>query len=98
MALPWTRQRQRTMNSSPAEFRRVLVQAFGAAVSGDDKLLRLATPDAELFFRMMPSSGRQLGLLHIAALQVEIGVERGDDAAVARLLAQVNRATLRGGG
>jgi len=31
-------------------------------------------------------------------LQVEIGVERGDDAAVARLLAQVDRATLRGGG
>lgn len=102
MALPWSRQRQRVMNCSPAEFRRVLLQAFGNEVSGDLQLLRLTRGAVTLVFRMHPEAGRQLGLLHIAALHVDIAVEYGDesvdDSAVTALLAEVDRATLRGGG
>lgn len=99
---PWSKQRQRVMNCTPAEFRRVLVQAFGVEVSGDLQVLRLTRDTVTLAFRMRPEAGRQLGLLHIAELHVDIAVERGDervdDSAVTALLAEVDRATLRGGG
>ncbi len=98
MTLPWSGQRQRMMNSTPAEFRRALQQAFGTAVSGDDAVLRVRTPDAVLCFQMTVLPGQNLGLLHIAALRLEIVVECGEAEAVDRLLAQVDRATLRGGG
>ncbi len=98
MALPWTGQRQRQMNCSPDEFRRALVQAFGAEVSGDQQVLWLTRGPVTLAFRMRPETGRQLGLLHIAALRVDIAVERGDESAVTALLSEVDRATLRGGG
>lgn len=93
------------MNCTPAEFRRALVQAFGTEVSGDLKVLRLRRGPVTLAFRMHPEAGRQLGLLHIAALHVDISVEHGEDSddsddhsAVTALLAEVDRATLRGGG
>ncbi len=106
MALPWSRQRQRVMNCTPAEFQRALVQVFGSEISGEPPLLRLTRGALTLAFQMRPEAGRQLGLLHIAALHVDISVERGDegsgepveDSAVTALLAEFDRATLRGGG
>jgi len=90
------------MNCTPAEFRRALLQAFGTDVSGDLQVLRLTRGPVTLAFRMRPEAGRQLGLLHIAALHVDIAVERGDEMpderAVTALLTEVDRATLRGGG
>ena len=86
------------MNSTPAEFHRALVQAFGNAVSEDDSGLLLTTAHAVLHFALSHGEPYQVGLLNISLLRVEISVRSGDETAAQRLQEQVDRATQRGGG
>lgn len=86
------------MSSTPAEFRRALIQAFGAAVSDDGDGLLLAVDEVRLHFALRQLSERQLGALQLARLQVDIAVRSGMPDAAAQLLARVDRATQRGGG
>lgn len=95
---PWSESRVRKMNSTPAEFRRALVQAFGDAVRDDTTGLLLITETATLHFALSQEKPRQLGLLTIALLRVEISVRAGDEAAARSLQERVDRATQRGGG
>ena len=88
----------RQMNSSAAEFRRALVQAFGDAVSEEGGGLLLSADGAQLHFALHSEKGGTIGALHLAMLRVEISVRQGDDARAKNLLARVDRATLRGGG
>lgn len=86
------------MNSTPAEFRRALVQAFGDKVSGDETGVLLTTDSAVLHFAFANSKPYQVGALRISLLRVEIDVRCGVEAAARELLAQVDRAIQRGGG
>jgi hypothetical protein len=86
------------MNSTPAEFHRALVQAFGDAVQEDDTGLLLATDTATLHFALSQEVPRQLGLLTIALLRVEISVRAGNETSARNLQERVDRATQRGGG
>lgn len=86
------------MNSTPSEFRRALVQAFGDAVSEDETGLLLTTSTAVLHFSMTNEKLRRVGALRIPVLRVEISVHRGDESAAKALQEQVDRATQRGGG
>ena len=86
------------MNSTPAEFTRAMRLAFGQALSEAPSGLLLSTPDSTLHFALTSETPRKIGALHIASLRVEISVQRGDEAAAQKLLAQVDHATLRGGG
>lgn len=88
----------RQMNSTPAEFRRALLQAFGAAVSEADDGLLLSLDGVRLHFALQAEPPRKIGALQIASLRVEISVQEGAAAAAASLLARVDRATQRGGG
>jgi len=95
---PWSGERRREMSSTPAEFRRALVQAFGAAVSEDPDGLLLAQQGVRLHFALAPLPPRQIGALQLARLQVDIAVQAGTPEAAEKLLARVDRATQRGGG
>ncbi len=86
------------MSSTPAEFRRALVQAFGAAVSGADDEVLLAVGGVCLHFGLRPLPPRQIGALQLARLQVDIAVRAGTPAGAEELLTRVDRATQRGGG
>lgn len=86
------------MSSTPAEFRRALTQAFGAAVTADANGLILTEGGVRLHFALQPEKTRQIGVLKLAALRLEISVQEGDEAAAQKLLARVDRATQRGGG
>jgi hypothetical protein len=86
------------MNSTPAEFRRALVQAFGDAVRGDSTGLLLATDAATLHFALSDEPPIQLGLLGLPMLRVDISVRAGDEQAARTLLERVDRLTQRGGG
>jgi hypothetical protein len=86
------------MSSTPAEFRRALVQAFGAAVSDDGEGLLLAVGDVCLHFAARTLPPRRIGVLQLARLQVDIAVRAGTPHAAEELLARVDRATQRGGG
>lgn len=86
------------MNSTPGEFRRALVQAFGDAVSGTAEAVTLSVGGVRLRFALTSRAPTQIGALQIAHLHVEIGVQAGDEATARELLARVDRATLRGGG
>jgi len=86
------------MNSTPAEFRRALVQAFGAAVSERADGLLLEVDGVQLDFALSVGNPRQIGALQLASLRVEISVLAGDEAQARQLLAKVDRATQRGGG
>lgn len=86
------------MNSTPGEFRRALVQAFGDAVSGTAEEVILSAEGVRLHFALTSQPPTQIGALQIAHLQVEIGVQAGDETAARELLARVDRATQRGGG
>ena len=88
----------RLMNTTAAEFRRALVQAFGPAVTDTGAGLQLAVDGVQLHFALQRDSSHRIGALQLALLRVEISVQRGDETAVANLLARVDRATLRGGG
>lgn len=88
----------RLMNTTAAEFRRALVQAFGPAVTDTGAGLQLAVDGVQLHFALQRESSHRVGALQLALLRVEISVQRGDETAVANLLARVDRATLRGGG
>lgn len=88
----------RQMNSSPEEFRRALVQAFGSAVTDDGSGLLLTTSAARLHFKLEREIPRQIGALQLCFLRVEISVLEGSEAAAQDLLARVDRATQRGGG
>jgi hypothetical protein len=95
---PWSASRVRQMNSSPAEFRRALAQAFGDAVSEDETGVLLTTETAALHFTLTSEKTHQVGALEIGLLRVEISVRRGDESAARALQEQVDRATQRGGG
>jgi hypothetical protein len=88
----------RQMNSTPAEFGRALRLVYGVAVSADETGLLLNTEGVALHFALYSESPRKIGALQIASLRVEISVREGDEASAKSLLAQVDRATLRGGG
>ena len=88
----------REMNSTPAEFRRALVQAFGDAVADDVSGLVLSADDVVLHYVLTPGTSHTVGAIRIPLLRVEISVRQGDGASVAALLARVDRATQRGGG
>ncbi len=95
---PWSGERRREMSSTPAEFRRALVQAFGVAVGDEGNGLLLAIDDVRLHFALQSLPARQIGALQLARLQVDISVQAGTSAAAEQLLARVDRATQRGGG
>lgn len=86
------------MNSTAAEFRRALVQAFGEAVSEEGSGLLLSADGVQLHFALHGEKGRTIGALQLAMLRVEISVRHGDEAIAKNLLARVDRATQRGGG
>ena len=86
------------MSCTAAEFRRVLEKTFGEAVSSTPEGLLLSTDEASLHFALSEQSPLRIAALQLATLRVEISVRAGDEAAAQRLLAQVDRATLRGGG
>lgn len=86
------------MNSTPAEFRRALVQAFGAAVSDRADGLLLEVDGVQLHFALRAENPRQIGALQLASLRVDISALAGDETRAGQLLARVDRATQRGGG
>lgn len=86
------------MNSTPDEFRRALVQAFGDAVSVTADGVVLSAAGVRLHFALSSRAPTQIGALQIAHLQVEISVQVGDETAAQELLTRVDRATQRGGG
>lgn len=86
------------MSCTPAEFHRVLAKAFGEAVSLMPDGLLLRGEEASLHFALSEQEPLRIAALQLATLRVEISVRAGDEAAARRLLAQVDRATLRGGG
>lgn len=86
------------MSCTPQEFRRSLVQAFGDAVLETPNGLLLAGDGATLHFALSEQQPLRIAALQLSALRVEISVSAGDDEAARRLLSQVDRATLRGGG
>lgn len=86
------------MNSTPGEFRRALVQAFGDAVSATAGGVLLSADGVCLHFALTSQRPTQIGALQIANLHVEISVQHGDEASARELLARVDRATQRGGG
>jgi len=88
----------RQMTSTPAEFRRALVLAFGEAVSEDASGLLLSADGVQLHFALHGENFRRIGALQLAMLRVEISVRQGDGVAAEKLLARVDRATQRGGG
>lgn len=88
----------RLMNSSVEEFRRALVQAFGAAVSDTATGLLLTGDGVQLHFALERQDSHFIGALQLTMLRVEISVFSGDEKAAERLLARVDRATQRGGG
>ena len=88
----------RLMNSSVEEFRRALVQAFGAAVSDTATGLLLTGDGVQLHFALERQASHYIGALQLTMLRVEISVFSGDEKAAERLLARVDRATQRGGG
>ncbi len=88
----------RQMSSTPEEFRRALVQAFGPAVKMDVSGVLLAVDGVQLHFALRHENIRQIGALQLESLRVEISVRAGAAAAAEKLLARVDRATQRGGG
>ncbi len=95
---PWSGSSVRLMSSTPSEFRRSLVNAFGAAVTADDDGLLVEDENASLYFALSHQKPQRIGALQLCALRVEITVRRGDQAAASGLLARIDRATQRGGG
>ena len=88
----------RLMNTSPAEFRRALVQAFGPAVSETSGGLLLGGDGVRLHFALQREEAQHVGALQLEMLRVEISVLEGAGMPATELLARVDRATLRGGG
>jgi hypothetical protein len=86
------------MNSTPGEFERSLRLAFATAVGSTADGLLLDVDGIRLHFALRRENPGRIGALQLAALRVEVSVLAGDAKAAARLLAQVDRATLRGGG
>jgi hypothetical protein len=95
---PWSGSRERLMNGTPAEFHDALARAFGPALAEDDSGLLLTADDAQLCFALTPAAPQRIGALYLDFVRVAISVRAGDEAAAARLLAKVDRATQRGGG
>ncbi len=88
----------RLMSSTPEEFCRALLQAFGPAVVETAAGVQLAVDGVQLHFALTREEPHRIGALHLAMLRVEISVLEGDENAAATLLARVDRATQRGGG
>jgi len=88
----------RLMTGSAAEFIRTLQTAFGSAVDVADHRVTVSIDGVSLIFSLTPAPPLRLGLLELARQTVEIAVGAGSEAAVAELLAKIDRATQRGGG
>jgi hypothetical protein len=86
------------MNSTPAEFQRALRLVFGDGVSEASGGLLLVEGGVRLHFALQSEKALKIGALQLASLRVEISVLEGDEAAAAKQLARVDRATQRGGG
>ena len=68
---PWSASRVRLMNSSVEEFRRALVQAFGAAVSDTATGLLLTGDGVPLHFALERQASHFIGALQLTMLRVE---------------------------
>lgn len=86
------------MSSTPGEFRRALFAAFADAVSEEDAGLLVADGEARLHFALKSEKLQRIGALQLSILRVEITVRQGTEQAASALLAQIDRATQRGGG
>ena len=86
------------MNSTPAEFERALRLVFAEGLTVDESGLLLAADGAQLHFALRSEQGRRIGALQLPLLRVEISVRDGSRDGAEKLLARVDRATLRGGG
>jgi hypothetical protein len=86
------------MSCTAEEFARALRHAFGSAVSSTPDGLLLAGEAATLHFALSAQEPLRIAALQLNTLRVEISVRTGDQTAARNLLAQVDRATLRGGG
>lgn len=95
---PWSSARVRLMSSTPAEFRRAMVQALGAAVSDDADGLLVCEGGVRLHFALSSVEAARIGALQLNTLRVEISVLQGAAGAASGLLARIDRATQRGGG
>ena len=86
------------MSSTPGEFRRSLVKAFGEAVTEDATGLLVADGGVSLHFALTGQTPQHIGTLRLCTLRTEITILQGDDEAASELLARIDRATQRGGG
>lgn len=86
------------MSCTAPEFRRALERAFGDAVSQTSEGLLLSADEACLHFALSEQQPLRIAALQLPTLRVEISARAGNEAAVKCLLAQVDQATLRGGG
>ena len=86
------------MSSTPAEFRRAMCNALGAAVSAEADGLLVTDGEVCLRFTLSSVDAQRIGALQLNTLRVEIAVLQGSAEAVAALLARIDRATQRGGG
>lgn len=86
------------MNGTPAEFERALRLAFAGGLTADASGLLLTVDSVQLHFALQREKERCLGALQLPLLRVEISVRGGGREAAEKLLARVDRATLRGGG
>lgn len=86
------------MNSTPAEFERSLRLAFAEGLTMDASGLLLAVDGVQLHFALRSEKGRRIGALQLPLLRVEVSVRGGSRDGAVKLLARVDRATLRGGG
>lgn len=89
----------REIAATAEEYRRGLMQAFPGGVSGGPLRYEVVQGDAAMEIELAPGAARTLGgLLCLPSLAVRIRFTGGTPQAQAALLAQLDRASHRGGG
>lgn len=86
------------MTATPAEFVASLAAAFPGGIAADTGWAEVRRGEAGLRFDFSPIAPLRLGSLALPRMEVAITVIAGDEAPAAALLADVDRATQRGGG
>lgn len=86
------------MTATPAEFVASLDGAFPGAVASGPGWAEIRREAVCLRFDFTIAEPLRIGSLALPRMQVAISVPAGDAAAAERLLADVDRATQRGGG
>lgn len=86
------------MTATPAEFVASLNGAFPGAVEADDDWAEVRRDMVCLHFDFAVCEALRIGSLALPRMQVAISVLAGDAADAEKLLADVDRATQRGGG